>query len=205
MRYRTKVTQDTSKRGKLTRIQKRERVLLFCYFYGKIHKVDGIFEAHIYLPPSMSTIFKDMVKPVDWFVYGFNDEKECYILKDAPNKNYMRFINKRIKAKTSKALKRGILQYLYSPLALFIMLVANNTMYVCDYLYVYFSHNLEAEAVQEWLEKVYRINVRVFNDRKLKGIVFDMNEYSKAFAVIENDKYVGKYYKNLIQLIKERN
>lgn len=164
MHYRLSAPKDTSKKGILTRAEKREVVLALCYFETVKFQDDRIV-LDISTEDRALTAYEQLLK-VDWIIPARNGNQ--IELKDAPNKNYIHFVQKRLrKADVTK----GIFQYLYSPFSLLVMLSKVKTQPTGEWV----LETVHKQPLSDWLQNVYGINASIIDI----GISFSIEEKEK--------------------------
>lgn len=219
-RYRRIRLKDTSKRSLVIRADKRERFLVYSYIRGEFIpspdkdlrkmklKIKDIDTSNCFDKAMIGLLSK-----VNWFRLASvenKDEAVNYIYENSPSKKYMRILRKSNKLKT----KKGIL-YFYTPLVFFAWLTAPSTTYDSSRRTVSFKVNRkeELEDVRDWfyfgnLEEVtgdreshYEINVTI--DRENCQVIADEDNIMKMILYISKDKYVHKYFSDLVDMIRK--
>lgn len=164
MHYRLSAPKDTSKKGILTRAEKREVVLALCYFETVKFQDDKIV-LDISTEDRALTAYEQLLK-VDWIV-PTRDGNQIE-LKDAPNKNYIHFVQKRLK---KADVTKGIFQYLYSPFSLLVMLSKVKTQPTGEWV----LETVHKQPLSDWLQNVYNINASIIDT----GVSFSTEEKKK--------------------------
>lgn len=172
MQYKTRNIVDSSKRGLLTRIEKRERVLSLCY-------VCGMFDTNcednnktvlhfVTKDEQVCAAVRDIIKEVDWFVEKTDpsdkiSEKRIYSIENAAGRHHMRFMRKRIGPAKSNFTQKA-LQYMYSPLFAF-ALIADRGRYDTKagrlLVELPFMTDRDAKAMQTWFSNILAIRVDI--------------------------------------------
>ena len=164
MHYRLSAPKDTSKRGILSRAEKREVVLALCYFETAKFQNDKIVLDSSTEDRAL-TAYEQLLK-VDWVV-PTRDGNQIE-LKDAPNKNYIHFVQKRLK---KADVTKGIFQYLYSPFSLLVMLSKVKTQHTGEWV----LETAHKQPLSDWLQNVYNINASIIDT----GVSFSTEEKKK--------------------------
>lgn len=201
LKYKTRNIIDTSKRGILPRIEKRERVLAFAYVCGLFEEIhdqrDEYILHYVCRCDEVRNAVKELVSKVDWFRpiehHPNIINKSCfYSIMNAATRHHMRFMRNRI-GKNRSTFFRKALQYMYSPLFIF-ALIADRGKYdaLNDTLSIMLpsANEFDLKELQKWFSDLYSIDTTVQKEH-----ILSLNKIAmkKARRSIADDDVVGKY------------